>query len=192
MSFSSLQIMMFYRPQPQPDVDGTDGLVEPVAPQPQPDVDGTDGLVELVAPQPQPDVDGTDGLVEPVAPEQPQPDVAILVGAADPQQLEPVCPDATDRALMYCAATGSVTTNCPVCPSSTTSYVPGISLEATKNNFWVSLAGIAILYETPVTLFILSSASYIPSVSPEFITSAVINTPCPVTTSAGSIDNPET
>jgi hypothetical protein len=136
--------MMFYRPQPQPDVDGTDGFVELVAPeQPQPDVDGTDGLVELVAPeQPQPDVDGTDGLVELVAPEQPQPDVVILVGAADPQQLEPVCPDATDRALMDCAATGSVTINCPVSPPSTASYVPGISLETKKVNCWVPLAGI--------------------------------------------------
>jgi hypothetical protein len=132
--------MTFYWAQPQPDLAGTDGLVEPVAPQPQPDVAGTDGLVELVAPQP-------------------QPDVVILLGAADPQQLEPVCPDATDRALMDCAAMGSVTTNCPVSPSSTTSYVPGTSLEATKNNFWVSLAGIAILYETSLTLFIMSSAS---------------------------------
>src|SRR4030042_149861 len=159
MSFSSLQIMMFYRPQPQPDVDGTDRLVELVAPQPQPDVDGADGLVELVAPQPQPDVDGTDGLVELVAPLQPQPDVVVLVRATDPQQLEPVRSDATDWVLMDCAATGSVTTSCPVSPSSTPSYVPGISLEATKNNFWVSLAGIAILYETSVTLPILSSAS---------------------------------
>jgi hypothetical protein len=107
MFFSSLQIMMFYRPQPQPDVDGTDGLVELVAP-------------------------------------QPQPDVVILVGAADPQQLEPVCSDATDGALMDCAATRSVTTNCPVSPPTIASYVPGISLETEKINFWVSLAGIAI------------------------------------------------
>ena len=70
MSFSSLQIMTFYRPQPQPDV----GLR------------GTDGLVELVAPQ--------------------QPDVVILLGAADPQQLEPVCSDATDGALLDFVATG--------------------------------------------------------------------------------------
>ena len=59
-------------------------------------------------PQPQPDVDGTDGLVELVAPQQPQPDAVILVGAADPQQLEPVCSDATDGTLLDCAVSDTI------------------------------------------------------------------------------------
>ena len=56
-------------------------------------------------PQPQPDVDGTDGLVELVAPQQP--DLVTLFGTAatDPQQLEPVCADVTDGALLDCVAT---------------------------------------------------------------------------------------
>ena len=68
MSFSSLQIMTFYWPQPQPDLRGTDGLA-PVA-------------------------------------TQPQPDAMILVGAADPQQLEAACSYTPDGTLLDCVAIG--------------------------------------------------------------------------------------